>query len=86
MKTIVPFYAPKARTVAVAGDLPWDRPVRFFETPGGPADIAYQNCINTRKVLQELGLSFDYRENAQAGHSWTTWRADLETLAPTLFR
>ncbi len=35
MKTIAPFYAPKARTVAVAGDLPWDRPVRFFETQGG---------------------------------------------------
>ena len=58
----------------------------FVFTQGGPADIAYQNCLNTRKVLQEIGLRFDYRENAQAGHSWTTWRADLETLAPTLFR
>jgi hypothetical protein len=25
-------------------------------------------------------------ENAQAGHSWATWRADLQTLAPTLFK
>ena len=58
----------------------------FVFTQGGPADIAYQNCANTRKFLQELGLKFDYMENAQAGHSWTTWRADLATLAPTLFR
>ena len=26
------------------------------------------------------------KENAQAGHSWTTWRADLEVLAQTLFK
>ncbi|MBR4524100.1 MAG: endo-1,4-beta-xylanase Z [Bacteroidales bacterium] len=58
----------------------------FVFTQGGPTDIAYQNCINTRKFLQDLGLKFDYMENAQAGHSWTTWRADLATLAPTLFR
>ena len=58
----------------------------FVFTQGGPTDIAYQNCINTRNALQELGLRFDYMENAQAGHSWTTWRADLTTFAPTLFR
>ena len=28
----------------------------------------------------------EYMENAQAGHSWATWRADLQTLAPTLFK
>ena len=28
-------YAPKARTVSVAGDLPWDRPVQFREMPNG---------------------------------------------------
>jgi enterochelin esterase family protein len=58
----------------------------FVFTQGGPADIAYQNCINTRNYLQQIGLKFDYMENAQAGHSWTTWRADLQELAPTLFR
>ncbi|MCR5351322.1 MAG: endo-1,4-beta-xylanase Z [Bacteroidales bacterium] len=58
----------------------------FVFTQGGPSDIAYQNGINTRKFLQELGLKFDYQENAQAGHSWATWRADLSQLAPTLFR
>ncbi|MBR5724079.1 MAG: endo-1,4-beta-xylanase Z [Bacteroidales bacterium] len=58
----------------------------FVFTQGGPTDIAYQNCINTRGALQKLGLKFDYKENAQAGHSWATWRADLQTLAPTLFK
>ena len=55
-------------------------------TQGGPADIAYKNCENTRNQLVKDGLKFDYMENAQAGHSWATWRADLQTLAPTLFK
>ncbi len=55
-------------------------------TQGGPADIAYKNCENTRNQLVQDGLKFDYMENAQEGHSWATWRADLQTLAPTLFK
>jgi enterochelin esterase family protein len=55
-------------------------------TQGGPTDIAYHNCENTRAQLEKDGLRFEYMENAQAGHSWATWRADLETLAQTLFR
>ena len=59
---------------------------RLVFTQGGPADIAYKNCENTRAQLTKDGLKFEYTENAQAGHSWTTWRADLESLAPQLFR
>ena len=55
-------------------------------TQGGPSDIAYQNCKNTRAQLDKDGLKYEYMENAQAGHSWTTWRADLEVLAQTLFK
>ena len=55
-------------------------------TQGGPTDIAYKNCENTRNQLTKDGLKFDYMENAQEGHSWATWRADLQTLAPTLFK
>ena len=55
-------------------------------TQGGPADIAYNNCKNTRAQLDKDGLHYEYMENAQAGHSWTTWRADLATLAQTLFK
>ena len=55
-------------------------------TQGGPTDIADRNCQETRGYLDAAGVKYDYMENAQAGHSWTTWRADLQTLAPTLFR
>ena len=55
-------------------------------TQGGPTDIAYNNCKETRGYLDAAGIKYEYMENAQAGHSWTTWRADLETLVPTLFR
>ena len=55
-------------------------------TQGGPADIAYKNCKEALGYLDAAGIRYSYQENAQAGHSWTTWRADLETLAPTLFR
>ena len=59
---------------------------RLVFTQGGPTDIAFQNCKNTLAQLDKDGLKYEYMENAQAGHSWTTWRADLQTLAPTLFR
>lgn len=59
---------------------------QFYFTQGGPSDIAYQNCKNTLKVMDELGLNYKYVENAQAGHSWPTWRADLEVLAPMIFK
>ena len=55
-------------------------------TQGGQADIAYKNCQETLGYLDAAGVKYSYMENAQAGHSWATWRADLATLAPTLFR
>ncbi len=55
-------------------------------TQGGPTDIAYKNCENTRKQLDADGLKYEYKENAQAGHSWTTWRADLYDLAQRIFK
>ena len=55
-------------------------------TQGGPADIAYKNCENTRKQLDADGLKYEYKENSQAGHSWTTWRADLYDLAQRIFK
>ena len=58
----------------------------LYFTQGGPSDIAYKNCQEALGYLKEAGISYNYLENAQAGHSWTTWRADLHTLAPTLFK
>ena len=58
----------------------------LYFTQGGPADIAYKNCQEALGYLDAAGINYKYIENAQAGHSWTTWRADLEVLAPTLFK
>ena len=58
----------------------------LYFTQGGPSDIAYRNCQEALGYLKEAGIKYEYLENAQAGHSWATWRADLETLAPTLFK
>jgi enterochelin esterase family protein len=58
----------------------------LYFTQGGEADIAWKNCQEALGYLKEAGVRYEYLENAQAGHSWTTWRADLATLAPTLFR
>jgi enterochelin esterase family protein len=55
-------------------------------TQGGTTDIAFKNCENTRAVLDKLGVKYLYEENAQEGHSWGTWRADLYNLAPRLFK
>jgi len=55
-------------------------------TQGGESDIAYNNCKNTLSQLDKDGLKYEYMENAQAGHSWGTWRADLYTLAQRLFK
>ena len=58
----------------------------LYFTQGGPSDIAYRNCQEALGYLKEAGVKYEYLENAQAGHSWITWRADLQTLAPTLFK
>ena len=58
----------------------------LYFTQGGPSDIAYRNCQEALGYLDEAGIKYKYLENAQAGHSWITWWADLETLAPTLFK
>ena len=54
-------------------------------TQGGPEDIAYNNCKETLGYLEKAGVRYEYMEGP-GGHTWFTWRRDLETLAPTLFK
>ncbi|MCQ2229828.1 MAG: endo-1,4-beta-xylanase Z [Bacteroidales bacterium] len=54
-------------------------------TQGGKEDIAYNNCKNTLKVLDEIGIKYEFSE-APGGHTWFTWRNNLYELAPRLFR
>lgn len=57
----------------------------FVFTQGGQADIAYYNGINTRKVLEEMGLKFEYMD-VEGGHSWYAWRQNLYDLAQRIFK
>lgn len=58
---------------------------QFVFTEGGKTDIAYQNGINTRKVLEGLGLKFEYMD-VEGGHSWYAWRQNLYDLAQRIFK
>lgn len=59
----------------------------FVFTQGGKADIAYYNYQDrTRPEFEKAGINFVYEENAQTGHSWSTWRADLYNLAQRVFK
>lgn len=57
----------------------------FVFTQGGETDIAYKNGINTRTVLEELGLKFEYME-VPGGHSFVAWRQNLYDLAQRVFK
>lgn len=76
-------YVDRIRLNEIAGSLNFKK---LAIAQGGPADIAWKNCKVTLKYLDEAGVKYEYMENSQAGHTWVTWRADLATLAPTLFK
>jgi enterochelin esterase-like enzyme len=52
---------------------------------GGTGDIAYNNGMETMKVLREYGITVNYWEHSGA-HSFVCWRQDLEDFAPLLFK
>lgn len=58
---------------------------QFVFTQGGPEDIAYKNCKDALKYLDEAGIKYEFKE-APGGHTWYTWRNNLYDLAPKLFK
>ncbi|MCF0165069.1 MAG: endo-1,4-beta-xylanase Z [Bacteroidales bacterium] len=55
---------------------------------GGKSDIAYYNCLYTLKEgFDANGVKYEKYLNLEGdfGHSWTTWRRDLNALMPRLF-
>ena len=58
---------------------------QFVFTQGGKSDIAYQNGINTRTCLEQMGLKFEYMD-VEGGHSWYAWRQNLYDLAQRIFK
>ena len=61
-----------------------------IETPDmmGEVPLFGQDMVKSIIPFVETNYNViaDKEHRAVAGHSWTTWRADLETLAPTLFK
>ncbi len=57
----------------------------FWLAMGGEKDIAYQNGVNTKALFKKFGIQ--YQEHSYpAGHTFLTWRHDLHTFAPLLFK
>lgn len=52
---------------------------------GGTGDIAYNNGMETMKVLRSNGITVHYWEHTGA-HSFVCWRQDLRDFAPFLFQ
>jgi enterochelin esterase family protein len=51
----------------------------------GKTDFLYNNVRSYTKKLDELGMTYTYRES-KGGHTWKNWRIYLSEFAPLLFR
>lgn len=54
-------------------------------TVGGPGDIAYPNNGPTRALLEKYGIRYTFVQGT-GDHVWDTWRHNLVSFAPLLFR
>jgi enterochelin esterase-like enzyme len=54
-------------------------------TVGGPGDIAYPNNAPTRALLDTYGIHYTFVQGT-GDHVWDTWRHNLVSFAPLLFR
>lgn len=54
-------------------------------TVGGPGDIAYPNSAPTRALLDQYGIHYTFVQGT-GDHVWDTWRHNLVSFAPLLFR
>ena len=51
----------------------------------GKTDFLYKNVQDYRLKLDEIGMSYTYRES-EGGHIWKNWRIYLSEFAPLLFK
>lgn len=51
----------------------------------GKTDFLYDQVAAYRKRLDNLGMTYEYRES-EGGHTWDNWRMYLTEFAPQLFR
>ena len=51
----------------------------------GTDDFLYKSCVELRKVYDEIGFKYTYRENI-GNHDWNSWRLYLSEFAPLCFK
>lgn len=51
----------------------------------GTDDFLYKSCVELRKVYDEIGFKYIYRENI-GNHDWNSWRLYLTEFAPLCFK
>lgn len=51
----------------------------------GKTDFLYQNVLDFKKKLDDMGMPYTYRES-EGGHIWKNWRVYLAEFAPLLFK
>ncbi len=51
----------------------------------GTDDFLYKSCVELRKVYDEVGFKYTYRENI-GNHDWNSWRMYLTEFAPLCFK
>ena len=53
----------------------------------GGNDIAYENTLETIKLLQENQIEFEFRQNDFSwSHTWHSWRNNLFEFVQKLFK
>jgi enterochelin esterase-like enzyme len=57
----------------------------FWIAMGGKEDIAYNNCQEMIKKLEDLKVKYSYSEYP-GGHTWPVWRNNLYNFAQLLFK
>ncbi|BAV06812.1 Enterochelin esterase [Filimonas lacunae] len=58
---------------------------QFWIAMGGKEDIAWNNCQNMMKKLDELNIHYKYSEYP-GGHTWPVWRNNLYQFSQLLFQ
>ncbi|MBO6217613.1 MAG: hypothetical protein J6N73_08200 [Prevotella sp.] len=51
----------------------------------GKDDFLYQDNVDFRKKLDEIGAKYEYHESSD-GHVWKNWRIYLNDFLPKLFK
>ena len=57
----------------------------FWIATGGKKDIAFQNGLETNKILDKYGITYQ-THTYDAGHTFMSWRHNLLEFAPLLFQ